>query len=111
MSSFTVGVVGQDCAGDRPSFFIRAISVVLFTPSLTAAPFPPNHAVGTLKRGHDVSTVSVSECPDAAVRRQLIRELSDRRAEFRPGGHDDGALDEVLQLMDISRPRVCVKGI
>src|SRR5262249_57646764 len=40
-----------------------------------------------------------------------MRELRDRRAEFRPRRHDDGALDEVLQLADISGPGVCIKRI
>src|SRR5262245_39581993 len=72
---------------------------------------PADHSPGVSKRSDDVGSICIGERSDVVCGQWLIRELRDRRAEFRPGRHDDGALDEILQLADISWPRVRLERI
>src|SRR5262245_28414029 len=51
-----------------------------------------------------MGSIGIGERPDAVRRRRLFREFCNRRAKLQPCCQDDAALDEVLQLADISRP-------
>jgi hypothetical protein len=55
---------------------------------------------------HDVRSIGVGKSAPIECWRVRIRELTDRGAQLPPVAHDHRALDEVLQLSDIPRPRV-----